>query len=90
MEWDEANFLGKEGESIYLHKTDHSFLEKLHFVLHTRAGCAETSDVGLHPYRQVIGVHGYHHLFLRHCVHIVNHNVEQQGGGGGGGAITNP
>ena len=42
--------------------------------------CVETSDVGVRPYRQVVGVHGQHYLSLHCCVHVVDHDVEQQGG----------
>ena len=67
VEWDEHRFLGRESESIYLHKVDHpvhSFREQFHAVFHTRAVCVETSEVGVRPYRQVVGVHGQHYLSL--------------------------
>ena len=49
-------------------------------LFHTRAVCVETSDVGVRPYRQVVGVHGQHYLSLHCSVHVVDHDVEQQGG----------
>ena len=82
--WNGTNsFQRRESESIYLHKVDlpvHSFLEQFHDVFHTRVVCVETSDVGVRPYRQVIRVHGQHYLSLHGCVHVVDHDVEQQGG----------
>ena len=67
VEWEEHSFLGRESESIYLHKVDHpvhSFLEQFHAVFQPRAVCVETSEVGVRPYRQVVGVHGQHYFFL--------------------------
>ena len=81
VEWDEHRFLGRESESIYLHKVDqpvHSFQEQFHAVFHTRAVCVETSDV--RPYRQIVGVHGQHYLSFHCRVPLVDHDVEQQGG----------
>ena len=69
VEWDEHSFLGRESESIYLDKVDHpvhSFLEQFHAVFHPRAVCVETSEVGVRPYRLVVGVHGQHYLSF-HC-----------------------
>ena len=91
----EHRFLRRESESIYLHKVDHpvhSFLEQFHALFHPRAVCVETSDVGVCPYRQVVGVHGQHYLSFHCRVHVVDHDVEQrgEGSGGGGGAITDP
>ena len=36
--------------------------------------------MGVHPYHQVVGVHGQHYLSLHCHVHVVDHDVEQQGG----------
>ena len=82
VEWDEHRFLGRESESVYLHKVDHpvhSFLEQFHALFHPRAVCVETSDVGVRPYRQVIGVHGQYCLSFHCRVHVVDLDVEQQG-----------
>ena len=84
----EHRFLRRESESIYLHKVDHpvhSFLEQFHALFHPRAVCVEMSDVGVCPYRQVVGVHGQHYLSFHCRVHVVDHDVEQRGEGSGGG-----